>query len=107
MIYGYARVSTSSQGATGAGLDAQASAILASFPEADVRAEIASGGKLAQRPELGRLLGELGRGDTLCVAKLDRLARNVADFCGLADRAQREGWRLVLLDLGVDSGTPA
>lgn len=38
-------------------------------------------------------------------AKLDRVSRSVADFAGLLDRAQRKGWRLVLLDTGVDTST--
>ncbi len=43
----------------------------------------------------------------LVVAKLDRLSRSVADFAGLLDAAQRGGWGLVALDLGVDTSTPA
>ncbi len=41
------------------------------------------------------------------MAKLDRLSRSVADFAALLDQAQRGGWGLVALDLGVDTTTPA
>jgi len=42
----------------------------------------------------------------LVVAKLDRLSRSLVDFAGLMERASREGWALVSLDLGVDTSTP-
>jgi DNA invertase Pin-like site-specific DNA recombinase len=45
--------------------------------------------------------------DALVVAKLDRLSRSVMDFAGLMDRAQKEEWALIGLDLGVDTTTPA
>jgi DNA invertase Pin-like site-specific DNA recombinase len=35
------------------------------------------------------------------------VSRSVHDFSGLLARAEREGWRLVLLDIGVDTSTPA
>jgi DNA invertase Pin-like site-specific DNA recombinase len=41
------------------------------------------------------------------VTKLDRLTRSVADFSRLLDRARRRGWQLVVLDLGIDTTTPA
>jgi DNA invertase Pin-like site-specific DNA recombinase len=43
----------------------------------------------------------------LVVSKLDRLSRSLLDFTALMDRAQREHWGLVALDLGMDMGTPA
>ena len=50
----------------------------------------------------------LANGDAaaLVVAKLDRLARSVHDFAGLVRIAEREGWGIVALDLGVDMTTP-
>jgi DNA invertase Pin-like site-specific DNA recombinase len=41
------------------------------------------------------------------VAKLDRLSRSLIDFAGLLERARREGWAVIALDLGVDTTTPA
>lgn len=59
----------------------------------------------ADRPALGPVLAELGEGDVLAVAKLDRLSRSVADFADLVKRSMSEGWRIVVLDLGVDMTT--
>lgn len=55
-------------------------------------------------PTLERL--DRGDADVLISAKLDRVSRSVRDFAGLLERAQRKGWRLVLLDLG-DTSTAA
>ncbi len=41
------------------------------------------------------------------LAKLDRLSRSVIDLCSLLEQSEREGWSLVLLDLGIDTTTPA
>jgi DNA invertase Pin-like site-specific DNA recombinase len=46
------------------------------------------------------------RADTLVVSKLDRLSRSMMDFAVLMNRATKEKWALVAMDLGVDSGTP-
>jgi DNA invertase Pin-like site-specific DNA recombinase len=40
-------------------------------------------------------------------SKLDCISRSVTDFAKLLERANTRGWRLVLLDLGVDTSTPA
>ena len=60
------------------------------------------------RPGLSEALTVLANGDAsaLVVAKLDRLARSVHDFAGLVRIAEREGWGIVALDLGVDMTTP-
>jgi DNA invertase Pin-like site-specific DNA recombinase len=41
------------------------------------------------------------------VPRLDRLRRSVHDLSGLFRRSRREGWQLVLADLGIDLTTPA
>jgi DNA invertase Pin-like site-specific DNA recombinase len=46
-----------------------------------------------------------GDADTLIVAKLDRLSRSVFDFAGLIREAQKSGWNIVVLDLGLDLAT--
>ena len=63
---------------------------------------------LKGRPGLTDALEVLASGDAsaLVVAKLDRLARSVHDFAGLVRIAEREGWGIVALDLGVDMTTP-
>src|SRR5213079_2780529 len=48
-----------------------------------------------------------GEASALVVAKLDRLSRSMLDFAKIMNRAQRESWALVALDVAVDSSTPA
>ena len=109
---GYCRVSTDQQGESGAGLDAQDRAIRAEATRREwdliaVRVDIGSGGSMKRRPELAATLDTLtsGLASTLVVAKLDRLSRSLVDFAGLMSRAQREGWSIVALDIGVDTST--
>ncbi len=111
----YLRVSTAEQVDSGAGLDAQRTTVVRETQRRDwelVAVEVdagASGKSLTGRPALDAALDavRMGRADVLVVAKLDRLSRSVADFAALLDQAQREGWGLVALDLGVDTTTPA
>jgi DNA invertase Pin-like site-specific DNA recombinase len=60
------------------------------------------------RPGLSEALSALANGEAaaLVVAKLDRLVRSVHDFAGLVRIAERQGWGIVALDLGVDMTTP-
>jgi DNA invertase Pin-like site-specific DNA recombinase len=86
----YLRVSTVRQGESGLGLDAQRAAveafaqqhggtIVASFVEVET-------GKRSDRPELAKALETARKGKaTLLIAKLDRLARNVAFIANLMD----------------------
>lgn len=85
----YLRVSTDRQGKSGLGLEAQRKAvadhvmgkgqIVAEFVEVE-------SGKRNDRPELARALGEAKkRGAVLLIAKLDRLARNVAFIANLLE----------------------
>lgn len=83
MFIGYCRVSTERQFTSGLGLDAQREAITRyaeqqgrSLAQVFVEAE---SGKLKDRPQLSAALVECRRARaTLLIAKLDRLARNVA-----------------------------
>ncbi|MEQ1864547.1 MAG: recombinase family protein [Micropepsaceae bacterium] len=86
----YYRVSTDRQGASGLGLDAQRQAV-ASFlgpqcrPVADF-IEVESGRRDTNRPQLHAALAECRRrGATLLIARLDRLARNVAFIANLME----------------------
>jgi DNA invertase Pin-like site-specific DNA recombinase len=47
-----------------------------------------------------------GSASVLVVTKLDRLSRSVIDFAALLALAERQGWALVVLDLGLDLTTP-
>lgn len=44
--------------------------------------------------------------EVLVVSKLDRLSRSIADFATLMDKARKQGWAVVALDLGIDTTTP-
>ena len=67
----------------------------------------ASGKSLNGRPELTDALAALdaGEADVLLAAKLDRVSRSVLDFAALMARAARRGWRIVVLDVNVDTPT--
>ena len=99
-IVGYERVSTTRQGASGLGLEAQRTVIedFAASRGAEVLArftEVESGRK-ADRPELAKAL-HLAKvtGATLVIAKLDRLSRNAALLLALRD----SGVRFVAVDM--------
>jgi DNA invertase Pin-like site-specific DNA recombinase len=89
-LIAYYRVSTEKQGASGLGLEAQRKAvqdfaaatgdgIVATFTEIE-------SGKRADRPELAKAIAHARRIKArLCIAKLDRLARNVAFLSALMD----------------------
>lgn len=114
VVTGYLRVSTDEQGESGAGLAAQETAIRSEVAHrgwalAEMRRDVASGKSRANRPELERALHDVrtGHAGTIMVSKLDRLSRSLIDFAQIMADAQREGWNVVALDLGVDLSTPA
>jgi DNA invertase Pin-like site-specific DNA recombinase len=107
----YVRVSTTEQGISGLGLDAQESAIRAyadhrQWVLGTVHREVASGAKNKRREELEAALETLGRGDVLVVAKADRLARSLTAYVHLIDRARSEGWLIIAADGSIDLSTP-
>jgi DNA invertase Pin-like site-specific DNA recombinase len=113
-VVGYLRVSTEEQADSGAGLNAQRAAILAEAEHrgwhvVDMIVDAGYSAKDLRRPGIQLALKALKRGeaDVLVVAKLDRLSRSLLDFTALMNQAQREGWALVALDIGMDMGTPA
>jgi DNA invertase Pin-like site-specific DNA recombinase len=113
-VIGYVRVSTAEQAISGLGLDAQRASIrtecerrgwqLVTFHE---DAGI-SGAAIAKRPALAAALNQLAAGDAevLMAHRLDRVSRSVLDLHTLLVRAQREGWRTVFLECGLDTTTP-
>lgn len=111
-VLGYLRVSTEEQARSGLGMDAQRERIA---QEAERRGWsvtwITDDGYTAanlDRPGITTALAALRThtADALVVAKLDRLSRSLLDFAGLMERAQREKWNVVCLDLGIDLSTP-
>lgn len=110
--YCYARVSTQTQAEDGMSLGAQekqmtAAAVAAGYEALILREEGRSGKNIEGRPVLKRALEDLdaGRAQALYVTRLDRLARSTRDFLSIVDRSHKNGWRLALLDLGLDTAT--
>lgn len=109
----YARVSTQMQVNDGMSLDVQERSLMqaaefAGFTRFElVREEGKSGKSISGRPALTGALKRLDSGDAqaLFVTRIDRLARSTTDFLDIVDRANKSGWRLVLLDLNLDTST--
>jgi site-specific DNA recombinase len=109
----YARVSTQMQVQDGMSLSAQErtlrqAAELAGFKSVELlREEGRSGKSIKGRPVLRDALGRLSSGDAnaLFVTRIDRLARSTQDFLTIVDHAHKYNWRLVLLDLNLDTSS--
>jgi DNA invertase Pin-like site-specific DNA recombinase len=96
----------------GVSLDAQekqliAAATSAGYEPVILREEGRSGKSIQGRPVLREALDNLdaGKAKALYVTRLDRLARSTRDFLSIIDRSHKSGWRLALLDLGLDTAT--
>lgn len=111
-VIGYLRVSTEEQARSGLGLEAQRERIAGEAQRRGWNVEwIIDDGYTAatlDRPGITTALTALRTkgSSALVVAKLDRLSRSLLDFAGLMERAQKEKWNLVCLDLGIDLSTP-
>jgi len=109
----YMRVSTQMQVNDGMSLDVQerqlrAAADLAGFTNVELfREEGKSGKNIKGRPLLKEALARLEdkTAHALFVARLDRLARSTKDFLDIIDHSQKYGWRLVMLDLNLDTSS--
>jgi DNA invertase Pin-like site-specific DNA recombinase len=99
-LIGYARVSTAEQE-----LAAQRAA-LAAAGCSEIVEETASGGD-GGRPELARLLSRIGRGDTLVVVRLDRLARSLAHLLAVIAGLNAKGASFRSLADPIDTGGPS
>jgi site-specific DNA recombinase len=109
----YARVSTSMQANEGISLGAQErdlyrAAELHGFSSVElVREEGRSGKSISGRPALRSSLERLESKDAsaLFVTRIDRLARSTRDFLFIVDHSQKYNWRLILLDLNLDTSS--
>ena len=98
--YGYARVSTSRQHTDNQIADLRREGV----PEDSIVTETISGATpWKSRPELKRLVRKLHTGDTLTVAKLDRLGRNALDVLNLIDVLKKRQISVRILNLGIDT----
>lgn len=112
VAYCYARVSTQMQADDGMSLGAQErqmkfAAEAAGYEAVILREEGRSGKNIQGRPVLRDALDDLdsGKAHALYVSRLDRLARSTRDFLSIVDRSHKNGWRLALLDLGLDTAS--
>ncbi len=111
----YRRVSTREQADSGAGLGAQKTALTHGLAIREATAltwgcvDRGKSGKDMKREQLAVALGHIERGEAggIIVAKLDRLSRSLLDFAFLMAKANKEGWNIVAMDLGLDLSTPA
>lgn len=98
-IVGYARISSADQSEDGQ-VDA-----LRTAGASRVVVERASG--VAERPVLDEVIASLAAGDVLAVTEVSRLGRSTSEVLLLADNLLRRGVHLRVLNLGIDTATPA
>jgi DNA invertase Pin-like site-specific DNA recombinase len=111
----YRRVSTREQADKGAGLGAQHTTLTHGLAMRGQTAltwdcqDKGKSGKDMNREGLDNALKlvRAGQAGGIIVSKLDRLSRSLLDFAYLMATANREGWNIVALDLGLDLATPA
>jgi len=111
----YGRVSTGRQAATGLSLDDQADTLAAIVAQRGwvhvdhVTDPGLSGRTMTNRRGLLDAMDRLDRGDAdvLVASKVDRVSRSTADFAKLLDRCERKGWKVVVLDVDVDTTSAA
>ena len=99
MIYAYCRVSSKVQ-MEGNGLEAQEKEILSRYSNAIVYKEQHTG-KTVNRPIFEKVLSKLKTGDTLVVAKLDRLARNTTEGITIIQDLFKRGVAVHVLNVGL------
>ena len=103
MIYGYARVSTATQGRDGNSLEDQVAALEKYGCQKIVKEAFT--GKTMDRPKFLRLLEELQEGDTLVVCKLDRFARTAIEGVQTVRELFERGVRVHILNMGLVENT--
>jgi len=105
MLVGYARTSTIEQAS---GLETQIAALEAEGCAVDdiFRERVSS---VAQREQLAAVLKFVRRGDTLCVTRMDRLARSTQHLLHIIEGLENKGVGLRILDFKgerVDTRSP-
>ena len=103
MIYGYARVSTATQGRDGNSLEEQVAALTAYGCQEIIQEAFT--GKTMERPAFQSLLDKLKATDTLVVTKLDRFARTAIDGVQTVRNLFNRGVKVHILNMGLVENT--
>lgn len=98
-LIGYARVSTEDQ------TPLPQSQALRTADCAEIHEEQASGGNRS-RPVLARVLDRIGKGDTLVVMRIDRLARSLSHLLEIIERLEAKGAFFRSLQDPIDTASP-
>jgi putative DNA-invertase from lambdoid prophage Rac len=99
--YGYARISTDEQSH-----DSQLLELRREGLEEIITDTVSGRIPAVERPGLSSLLNRLGDGDSMVVARLDRLGRDTVDVMGLVRSLTENGVRVRILNIGIETGTP-
>lgn len=100
-IYGYARVSTSSQN-----LEEQISQLVAAGVDHENLYSEKFTGTTTHRPVFDQLLNTIASGDTLIITKLDRFARNTREALNSIEPLLNQNISIKVLNLGTIENTP-
>lgn len=100
-IYGYARVSTSSQN-----LEEQISKLITAGVNPDDLFSEKFTGTTTHRPVFDQLLNTIAPGDTLVITKLDRFARNTREALNSIEPLLNQNISIKVLNLGTIENTP-
>lgn len=108
-VIGYIRVSTDKQDISPAvqRAELEREAERMGYEPTIIEELAASASTIAKRPLIQEALTDLKahKYDGLMVSKLDRLSRNTEDGTKLLADSTRQGWRIICLDLGVDTSS--
>ena len=99
-VLGYARVSTADQDAAGQHDRLEEAGAVRIFTD------IVSGAS-SERPELARLIDHARPGDSLCVTRLDRLGRSLAELLGTVEDLRSRDIHLMSLEERIDTSSAA
>lgn len=91
-IYGYCRISTSSQS-----IERQHRNILAEYPKAIIVDEVFTGTKIEGRREFNKLIGKVVKGETVVFDSVSRMSRNSDEGYKLYEELFNKGIELVFL----------
>lgn len=112
-VIGYVRVSTAMQVNDGFSLEAQEGRIkkesdkMNGFLKSIYIDRGISGGSMEKRLALERMMLNIRKGDWIVVNSVSRLARKTKDLLEIAEKIQREGCHLMIIDLNMDITSPS